>query len=118
MKLWMILLIVVVSFIALFLFGSELNRASILGSDGHIESGSKFGLHIGMDSRKVESLLTRERLTLYESSMGGQCLDRAYPVEQKLEVWTDDGWRKGTLCVSYVNQKVVSLGWYYYWAQP
>jgi hypothetical protein len=104
---------------AIFYFLSdEYNRVAVLGSEGSIDSGSKFGLEIGMLRSDADAILNTRGLELVESFYGGSCLNRSYPDDQRIEVWSDDSWRRGTICLASKNDTVDSIGWFYSWGQP
>lgn len=89
-----------------------------IGSIGFRDSGSKFGVEIGVDLTSARSHLTANGLRLYEEDFFGQCLGFSYPKDQDLEVWVDETWRYGSICLASVGEKVVSIRWHYTFDAP
>ena len=114
---FIISLIAFVGFLVLFL-SDEYNWTAVLGSEGFVDTGSKFGVSVGGLRSEASAKLSDRGLVLEESFDGGSCLNRSYPDEQNVEVWSDRSWRRGTICLASENNQVVSIGWFYSWMQP
>lgn len=101
-----------------YLMADEFNRAGILSSEGYIESGSKFGIGIGSGAYEASERLSRQGLELSPEDGRSNCLDRNYEASHAVQVWEDNSWRRGTICLESFDEKVVSIGWYFSWAAP
>jgi hypothetical protein len=101
----------------LLFFSDEWNRAGI-GSKGRIEEGSKLGLEIGDSREIVHSKLGRRGIidtTLWgknEAHYNRQrCHGAIYPDNYVVESWWDNTWRKGVICVVFMDENLVSMSW-------
>ena len=107
-----------------FLLSSERNRAA-WGSSGFIESGEKFSIKIGKNKKEVTSHLMA--LGLRDVSEVGKnethynpkrCHGYTYSDEYTVEVWSDDSWRRGIICVAYKENNLERMSWNYGMFQP
>lgn len=103
---------------------NEWNRAA-WGSRGYIENGTKFGLSIGENKQKVIDYLTDKGLTdgttlgaNYTDYNPQQCLGRIYRDEYEVQIWDDNSWRRGIICVAFLDEKLIRLNWEYGMFQP
>jgi hypothetical protein len=103
---------------SILLLSSDLNRAAVLGSEGYIDRGSKFGIAIGSSANEAGQNLSRQGLELSPEDGRSNCLDRRYDASHSVQVWEDNSWRRGTICLESYDDKVVSIGWYFSWAAP
>ncbi len=111
MKIVVLLILVLVVGGIVFFASDEFNRTGFLGSEGFIDSGSKFGIQIGMDRNVAEDRLRSRGLESMEPSVSGRCLDRPYPADQQVGLWLDDSRFGGTICLASRNNQIVSIGW-------
>jgi hypothetical protein len=112
-------LIVALVFLASILI-SERSRESVFGGEGYRVSGGKHGVEVGMNRAVARKILIEGRFVLREidKEFGGLCFNGRYGTVgrsfDELEVWRDEGWaRHGTLCVGYIDEKVVRIMWLY-----
>ena len=96
----------------------DFNRAGILASRGTIEEGSKFGVEIGMELDDAGHVLRERGLRPAALTAPASCHERTYSAERELELWYDDTWRRGTICLASVHGQVVSVSWRYDWMTP
>ena len=95
---------------------AEENRERLTGFDGFIESGSKFGVSIGMPTSAANSALVARGFLYLHSDGRGSCSNRVYPAASVIEVWKDRGWpRTATVCLESATEIVTSVSWYYSW---
>ncbi len=113
MRIAILLVLAVVAAGIVFVMSDEFNRDGILGSEGFIDSGSKFGIQIGMARDEAENKLQSHGLKSMEPATPGHCLGRPYPADQQVDLWLDDGRFGGTICLALRNGEIVSIGWAY-----
>lgn len=101
-----------------YLIADEFNRAGILSSEGYIESGSKFGIAIGMSHDAAAMRLSGRGLEKVELTAEQSCHGRSYGPDRQVELWYDRSWRRGTICLSLVGNRIASVSWIYNWAAP
>lgn len=115
---------ILVSGLIVVFLSNEWNRAA-LGSEGYIEKGTKFGLTIGDRKQEItEHLVTRGLVD--ESTSGANetgynsqsCLLHIYPSKYEVQVWGDDSWRRGTICIAFLDGKLARMSWHYNMLQP
>ena len=113
--LWLLLAITVVAatYVLAISRHSELNRAGLLGASGRIDAGKKFGVSIGADYREVQDALEGLGFEERDLTKPQSCHGFDYPEHQEPQLWFDDSWRKGTLCVVTSGGSVVDLSWSY-----
>ena len=96
----------------------DFTRAGLLASQGHAEEGSKFGVEIGMELDDAGHGLRERGLRPVALTAPASCHGRIYAAEHELELWYDDTWRRGTICLASVNGRVESISWLYNWIAP
>lgn len=116
----MLALLVLCAWLIAYLASDEFDQAAMTGgSRGHINSGAKFGIYVGMPMSHARQILSKRGLTFYERASPSNptpphaCLGRRYPANRHIEVWADDSWRRGTICLSSTEEKVVSVAWHF-----
>ena len=113
---WLVLFLIIIGMLV-FLSSDELDQAGFTSSNGHIESGAKFGIYIGMpvsDARQrlVSRGLSPDDLTIESHFVPPQsCLHRVYGPDRHVEAWSDDSWRRGTICLTSTQGKITSVAW-------
>jgi len=118
MKIIFGVLLLVMAGLAAYLLSSELNRMAALGSEGFIQSGSKFGVHIGDNRTKAIEKLDRHGIKTESLPTEGRCLGRDYPTDQQINLLRDRSWRRGVICLASRDEKIVSVAWYFSWGAP
>ena len=109
--------------LAIFL-SNEWNRAA-WGSEGYIENGTKFGLTIGESKPEVAIYLTSRGL-INETTVGinethynpQSCYNYIHGAEYEVELWRDDSWRRGSICIAFLDGKLARVSWWYGMFQP
>jgi hypothetical protein len=114
---WLILLFVALG-VLVYLSSDDSDRAGLIGgSTGYITSGSKFGISIGMPLATARLRLAGRGLQPLDlASLHApphRCLGWAYPPDHTVEAWTDDSWRRGTICIASVHGAVASVRWHF-----
>jgi len=103
--------IVLAALLAIFLL-DDMNRASLTGSDGYIDSGEKFGIEIGLPTAEAARILQSRGLMPGEPSTPGRCLSRDYAgAGQTVTLWEDRSWRRAVVCVGAADGRVSGIGW-------
>ena len=118
---WMAIL--ALGLVVLFL-SNEWNRAAF-GSRSNIEDGTKFSLTIGDSKQEVVGYFTARGLVdvstyaINETHYNPQrCHNHIYSDEYEVELWSDDSWRRGTICVAFLDGKLARISWDYGMFQP
>jgi hypothetical protein len=101
-----------------FLMFDDFNRAGVLGSKGYLEEGSKFGVEVGLELGEARTVLREKGLRPVDLTAPSSCHGRTYSADRQLELWYDDTWRRGTICLSSVDRRVVSISWSFNWMTP
>jgi hypothetical protein len=96
----------------------DLARVAITQGQGFADSGEKFGITIGENIRTADRTLVRRGLALSRRSNGGNCYGRDYEPRYELYVYLDATWRHGSVCVSALRGRVVSISWFYHFLSP
>lgn len=93
-------------------FFNELNRTAIFESTGFITAGERFGVKIGIDrgvaNRRIGGL---SGMQLHKSFKGGICLMRSYDVDVTVDLYIDNSWRHGSICIASQRGVVTELAW-------
>ena len=92
---------------------SAFNRAGITGAAGRIGSGEKFGTTIGDPPSEAERNFKELGFEKVALTRPQSCHGFRYSKEQTVQLWFDNSWRRGTLCVVSSAQKVTHLSWSY-----
>ena len=100
-------------------FSSEWNR-TLFYPEGFIEKGKKFGLEIGHSKEIVterildRGLIDRTGLGANETGYNLQsCHLHIYEDRYEVQLWVDKSWRKGTICVAFLDGKLARMSWWY-----
>lgn len=112
------LLVTAIAGLSLF-FTEELNRKWVFNPIGHIESGSTLSVTVGQSRREAINILkSNNALSLYESRPGYHCLTRRYSQQMDLDIFQDNSWRRGTICLVSTGEIVSEVIWYYNFLAP
>lgn len=119
-----ILLIIFFLGLGVVFLSNEWNRAAF-GSEGHIEKGTKFGLSIGDSKKEITEYLV-DRGMIEKSGRGANetgynpqsCHLHIYVEKYEVELWADESWRRGTICVAYLDGKLTRVSWIYSMLSP
>lgn len=114
----LIILFILLTCVIVLFVANPLNRVALAEGIGFIDSGSKFGIRIG-DSRnsaikRLEDIGLRQLGNIVENS----CLGYSYTPSKKLDIFLDNSWRRGTICLSSDKNTIESIRWHYNWLQP
>ena len=115
---WLVLIVIVVG-ILVYLSSDELDQAGFTSSSGYIESGTKFGIYIGMPVSDARQRLAGRGLSpvdlTRERSFNSpqRCHGRTYGPDRHVELWWDNSWRRGTICLTSTRDKVASVSWHF-----
>lgn len=118
---WLLFLVVT---LAVIIFGvvlccqDELTKAAIMQENRRISSGSFAGASIGDPRAQARRFFLSRGLSLSRVSRGGDCYGNRYPEEILLEVYIDDTWRNGSVCVASENGRIKELSWFYSFWSP
>ena len=104
----------------IYVLGPLENRLALNSDAGYISSGEKFDVIIGAKRGDVRRRLAKHYFRLAETeepfppNQNKMCLGHEYPKYYSIEVYRDESWRRGTLCVVYDSSETVSyLEWAY-----
>lgn len=121
MKTWLIAASLVLLGLLAVPLSDEITRASIVGSKGYKETGSKFGITVGMRHDEAVRLLSNHGFELFEPPLGPtrppqRCHGRYYPDDHTVELWLlIDGWRRGNICLVSRSGDVTNFSWDFMW---
>ena len=87
--------------VAIAFVSSEENRLALRSDYGYLSSGAKFDVKVGSEVEGVPQALQRHYFKLYRRSSSGTCLSHDYDPKYRIDVFSDDSWRRGTVCVVY-----------------
>lgn len=91
-----------------------LNRAAIFGSSGYINSGSKFGIRVGMDESRVVRKMKKRGLRVHSvTPTPAVCIYREYAKNKLITALYDETWRRGTICLISEDGRIASVEWQY-----
>jgi hypothetical protein len=89
---------------------NERTRTALFDSSGRITAGSAFGVAVGDQIGMARTKLVEGGWwSYYETSPS--CLSLRTEDGQTTDVYVDDSWRRGTLCVVHRDSVVTSLEW-------
>lgn len=112
------LLVTAIAGLSLF-FTEELNRKWVFNPIGYIEYGSTLSVTVGQPRREAVNILkSSSALSLYESRPGYNCLTRRYNQQMNLDIFQDNSWRRGTICLVSTGEIVSEVIWYYNFLAP
>lgn len=113
MKRWWPWLVVVALGLSVMFLAEERNRALLLEPRGHIESGEKFGIRVGMTAARGESIATSQGLHLRELAPQpvDVCGTRTSNPGEEMQAFRDDSLRRGYVCTFIRNGQVVAVAW-------
>lgn len=94
------------------LLADELTRTALFDSAGYVVDGRKFGVVIGSKRDDAVAHLTRTpSLRLHETTKGGTCLMRRYGPDITVDVFVDDSWRHGSVCLASRSGRIEEIAW-------
>lgn len=94
------------------LLASELNRTALFNSAGYRAEGQKFGIKIGdQRSAAIAQLERTSNIRLHHTSKGGTCLMRTYDSSVIIDVFIDNSWRHGSICLASLDNKIHEISW-------
>ena len=97
-------------------FANDLNRVALFNASGQTVSGKLAGVEIG----QRQGLATQALLKLGMIS-GVYRDDGSCPIQGRFDnilVFTDLSWRKGTICLGVVEERIAAVAWRYNLFQP
>jgi hypothetical protein len=102
-----------------FFFSNNLNRISTFSDIGYEKDGYYFSVPAGQDRRSaLRTLSNNPELALTDSRTGTNCLTRRYDREMDFDIFADDSWRRGTVCVVSSGGVVSEVVWYFNFLAP
>lgn len=108
-------LLLIVLLIAVLTFGLIDPRNSVFANpQGYVADGSKFGVRVGdsIDTGAAK-LLSLRGMKHVRSTRGGICIFRRYGPETRVELFADDSWRNGVVCLAGADGRVREIVWQY-----
>jgi len=101
--------------LSLWFFSNQVNRLALVSDAGFLERGSMFGVTIGSPVGEIESAVRQYGFKPYKIGVRDTCLHHDYERSIRINVYTDDTWRRGTLCIAYNNSthRVTAIEWSY-----
>lgn len=103
---------------AIVLIVSPLTRMGLIGSEGHITTGEFLGVKIGDSATSANEKMNRHGFDFVDDYDGGECMGIEHLADIKIELYYDNSWRRGTVCIGSKEDKVVSIDWMYGLAFP
>jgi len=104
--------------VAAILILSPLTRVAITRSKGKIDEGRFLDVEIGSMSAAAHKALTDRGFRHIERTQGGNCMGIFYEANFEVNLYFDDSWRRGTICVASIDGRVRSVRWYYDFLDP
>jgi hypothetical protein len=99
---------------AAFLMTNEYNRAALFDSSGYVTSGTRFSVQIGQRRDFALSQLGSSRTLVHEETYRGHgCLMREFSDTRTFDIFIDESWRRGSICVISDGQHVLEVAWLY-----
>jgi hypothetical protein len=96
----------------------ERNQVVLFNHSGSTTTGAILGASVGMSRATAREQLQRKGLVLRKSFAGGGCLEWKFADAQTVDVFRDDSWRKGAVCVASSGGTVERIVWYFDPSQP
>lgn len=87
------------------------NRA--LFSSGPVRSGQLYGIEIGSSSLEAFRKLDRYGLVRGRVPNTGRCMALVAEDNEKLDLFSDNSWRRGTVCLATEGGKVTGIDTYF-----
>lgn len=112
------LVVVSVGAFAVFVAQDERNQVVFFNHSGSTTTGAILGASVGMSRAEAHEQLERKGLVLRKSFTGHGCLEWKFEDAQTVDVFRDDSWRKGAVCVASRGDTVERLVWYFDPSQP
>jgi len=112
------LIIVSIGAFAAFVTLDERNQVVLFNHSGSTTTGAFLGVSVGMPRATAHEQLKKKGLVLQKSLAGGGCLEWTFLDAQTVDVFQDDSWRKGAVCVASRGETVERLVWYFDPSQP
>lgn len=92
----------------------EMNRKFVFNPIGYREHGSAFSVTVGQSRPEAVNILKSNiALSLYESRPGYHCLTRRYNQQMDLDIFQDNSWRRGAICLVSSGGIVSEIIWDY-----
>jgi len=114
-----IILTLLIAGLLMFVLIDDFRRTAVVGAQGHIETGARFGVEVGMPREDVTEPLSRRGLRPVENlEPEHSCHGRDYTPQHQVDVWHDDTWRRGVICVVSLGGQVTDISWVYNWMAP
>jgi len=116
------LLLALAALASLYVFLSSERNQDVISSKGFIDRGSKFGVTIGQSKSVVDNGLRQRGYAIGSSASsmkinGSHTKNHCYskPIADNLipVIYYDNTWRRGSLCVVYLEEKVKEIHWWY-----
>lgn len=96
------------------LLADELSRTALFDSTGHVVDGKKFGISIGGNRGDAVTHLRHMRsLRWHETTKGGICLMRRYTSDITVDVFIDESWRHGSICLASRRDRIEEIAWFF-----
>lgn len=102
-------------FVAVICMG-DINRAALTNFTGQKLSGSFAGINIGDGQELARNKLFKKEMVIVKYVDDGSCpINSAF---DKILVFVDVSWRKGTICIGISQGRVKAIAWRYNFMQP
>ena len=121
MKLWLLVALLALLGLLAVPLSDEFTRASILGSKGNKETGSKFGLTISMTRDAAAQVLSTHGFEPFDYSLGPEppplsCRDTEQDLGRQAEFWfLDERRRRAVICIESRNGELKEFSWDFAW---
>ncbi len=90
---------------------NESTRALVFRPNGVEERGSAFGVQVNDTRGDAADALARRHFTRVQTKAGGRCLLRNFSSDYVLDLFDDNTWRKGTICIATREGRVEAILW-------
>jgi hypothetical protein len=97
---------------------SPLTRLALFNSEGHITHGSFLDIEVGDSSESAADAMKRHEFKLVRVSAGGECMGVIHSISNHVELYFDDSWRRGTICLVSKKGRIVAIDWFYNFMAP
>jgi hypothetical protein len=91
----------------------ERNRLAIALPEGVLHHGSRLGVYVGQEREAAGDYLASQGLVLESSQEGGSCVRHSYPSGQQIDVYSDQSWRNGTVCLISQDARIFAVEWFF-----
>lgn len=100
------------------ILSSPLNRYGIARSKGYITTGRFIDVIVGEQSDSARKKMLSHGLRMINRKSGRNCMGVIYDENLSVELFFDDSWRWGTVCVASFRGRVQSINWHYDFMSP